>query len=198
MITVSNLALVMFFKTQKSESNLSFHLMVIKFSLALLVFSGSLFAKNVPYEERIIRENSPLSTIIVKKMLVLPKEEVSAISKRVKLRLNKSVYRTYIAYKDNEVEHYAIILSRVIRTKKATVLYIIDKNDAISSIEILSFKEPREYKPNQAWQNSLVGKTINNDVKAGVDIPTISGATMSASSITDGARLALALIQKIK
>ena len=188
----------MFFKTKKGESISSFRSISINFSLALLVSSGPLFSKNIPYVERIIRENSPSSTMIVKKMLMLPKKEVSTISKRVKLRLNKTIYRTYIAYNGDEVEHYCIILSRVIRTKKATVLYMIDKNDAISSIEILSFKEPSEYKPNNAWQNSLIGKTINNEVKAGYDIPTISGATMSASSITDGARLALALAQMIK
>jgi Na+-translocating ferredoxin:NAD+ oxidoreductase RnfG subunit len=64
------------------------------------------------------------------------------------------------------------------------------------AIEIISFKEPSEYKPNSSWKEIFIGKTTEDTLVAGKDIATISGATMSARAISNAARVALAIAQE--
>lgn len=90
---------------------------------------------------------------------------------------------------------YGVILHKRIRTKHATILYIFSSKKIIKGIEILKFKEPSEYEPNRAWQDMFVGKTSQNRLKAGQDIPLISGATLSARAISDATRIALIVLE---
>jgi hypothetical protein len=68
----------------------------------------------------------------------------------------------------------------------------------IKSIEIVAFNEPMEYLPTATWLNVFDNKSTANTLKLNQDIPTTTGATLSARAITDGARAALALLEITK
>ncbi len=140
----------------------------------------------------IVKESLGGEIELVQDKIILSKDELLSIKKIAKVPVKSKLYRYYKVNRGDEVVAYVILISQRVRTKKATVLYLI-KDDKIKLIEILTFLEPREYIPNSTWISQFDDKNISSPFKVREDIQTITGATMSAKSITDGARVAIAL-----
>lgn len=162
--------------------------------LILSLLSTTLFAGKVNIEE-ILKENFSQAISVEKKSLILTKDEAKAIQKTAQAKLNSKIVRLYTVTDSNGTAGYAVLLKRKIRTKNAAVLYMIDNKQSIQAIEVVSFKEPSEYKPNDEWKAVFKGKNSDDVLFSGKDIPTISGATLSARSITDMSRIALAIVE---
>ncbi|HHD75935.1 MAG TPA: FMN-binding protein [Campylobacterales bacterium] len=170
--------------------------MIKKSLFVFSIFISVLFAKNTISIEEVLKESFEDRNISVeKKSLILTKEDVKTIQSNAHSKVDSKVVRYYKITKDNTPLGNAILLKKRVRTKIAAILYIVDNNNSMLGIEILSFKEPSEYKPSQEWQKMLVGKTAEDTLVAGDDIPTISGATLSARAISNSARLALSIAQ---
>lgn len=153
-------------------------------------------AKGVDIKE-IIRSICPKTTSIEKKTLLLSKEQAKAIMDKAHMKLPSKIVRLYLAKNGTSTLCYGIILSRKVRTKKAAILYMISPEGTIQTIEILAFAEPPEFIPKREWMLQFRGKSISDPLRVGRDIPTITGATLSARNVTDGARLALAIFDII-
>ena len=162
--------------------------------LLLTLLTTSIFAEKVVISD-ILKANYSDKISVEKKNLILTKDEAEAIQKAAEAKLNSKIVRLYKVEEVSEVAGYAVLLKRKVRTKNAAVLYMLDNNQTIKAIEIVSFKEPLEYKPNDSWREVFEGKSSADMLISGKDIPTISGATMSAKSITDMSRIALAIIE---
>lgn len=167
---------------------------MIKKVLLLSLLTNSIFAEKVVIED-ILKANFSEQISVEKKSLILKKEEAQAIQEKAQAKLNSKIVRLYKVKEADKLVGYGVLLKRKVRTKNTAVLYMIDSNKTIKSIEIVSFKEPLEYKPNDSWKEVFTGKTSTDTLISGKDIPTISGATMSARSITDMARIALAIVE---
>jgi len=140
----------------------------------------------------IIKENYTFDVDVERDKIILSKEELSSIKQMAKLPVKSKLYRYYKVTQEDKIVGFAVLISQKVRTKKATVLYLIE-DGKMKSIEILAFLEPKEYIPKDIWMGQFDDKNISDSFSIGKDIPTISGATMSAKSLTDGARLAIAL-----
>ena len=169
----------------------------MKILFTLFTFSILLYAKGSISIEEVLQVNFMQDIKVEKKSLILSKEEAKQIQDTAKVKLNSKIIRLYHVTQNDKIIGYAVLLKKRIRTKNAAVLYMIDSDKKIKAIEILSFSEPQEYKPNKAWQKVFDGKSGDDMLISGKDIPTISGATMSADALSKAARLALAII-KIK
>jgi hypothetical protein len=90
------------------------------------------------------------------------------------------------------------LIARKVRTKKAVVLYAFDRNGTLKFAEIMAFGEPPEFRPTNTWMGQFSNKEASAPLKMGSDIPTISGATLSARMVSDGARIARALLKIIR
>ena len=68
----------------------------------------------------------------------------------------------------------------------------------VIGVEILSYRETHGGEVRDAeWRGHFKGKSLSDPFKLGVDIPNISGATLSCRNITDGVKRLLALHQII-
>ena len=170
-----------------------FHVMVV-FALGLTLHAAVLVS---PFEA--IRLSYPAQTLhIVKKNIMLTGEEATHLSQQSRLKLNTKIYRTYAVRSADRLIAYGVLITRKVRSKNAAVLYLIDTlSDAIKSIEIVAFHEPPEYIPPAAWLQQFHGKRAKDALYVGKNIPTISGATMSARTLSESARLALALYEHL-
>lgn len=176
----------------KKRHSLSVLASFFKISFIGLILSPLLYAKGVDIES-IIKGECGSSVTLIKKSILLTKKEAKAIEAKAHMKLHSKIIRLYLANKDGKTSCYGIVLSRKVRTKKAAVLYMIDPKGTIKAIEILAFTEPPEFKPKEKWISNLEGKNLDDPLRVGRDVPTISGATLSARNITEGARLALAI-----
>ena len=133
---------------------------------------------------------------IDKKRVLLKGEEAAAVQKHSHGVLQSKLITLYEV--GGKTGAYAILLSRKIRTKTATVLYMIDSDGTLRAAEIIAFNEPPEYLPGASWMKQFehVGKAGSLQVGSGVSV--ITGATLSARSIAEGARLAMAIVALLK
>lgn len=132
---------------------------------------------------------------VTKKNILLTSSQAAAAGKTAQVKLETKIYRTYTAELDGKTVGYGILITRKVRQKDAAVLYMMTPDGTIKSIEIIAFNEPPEYMPQSAYLKQFEGKKESRGLRVGKEIPTISGATLSARNITDGARLALAVFR---
>jgi len=160
--------------------------------LLLTLLTTSIFAEKVVISD-ILKENFSDKISVEKRNLILTKDEAKSIQNAARAKVGSKIVRYYEVKKEDTIVGHAILLKQKIRTKNAAILYMVDENKTMIGVEIISFKEPSEYKPNDDWRKIFVGKTSEDILIAGKDIPTISGATLSARAISDAARVALAI-----
>lgn len=130
--------------------------------------------------------------------IILSEEQTQQLSKVSMQKIETKLYRLYIAKNDAKTVGYGVLLNKKVRTKTAIALYLIGTDNKIKSIEIVAFNEPMEYLPTKTWLDGFDNKSAANTLRLNQDIPTVSGATLSARAITDGARIALSLIDIAK
>ncbi len=134
---------------------------------------------------------------VVKKNVLLNKAKASAIENEAKSKLKTKIYRLYSASINDKVVGYGLLLTRKVRTKDVAVLYLFTPEKKIKSAEIIAFHEPIEYLPSQTWLSQFDDVSETKVLRVGKDITTITGATLSARAISDGSRLALAIIKRV-
>ena len=167
--------------------------------LLTLLFSVSLLsAKSGISLEKLFKSSFSSDVTVGQKILTLNAKEVRTLQQNAKAKMDSNKVRFYVVKNASKVVGYGVLVIQRVRTKKASILYLISKDMKIKSIEIIQFQEPSEYKPNQAWKNVFTGKTSEDNLFAGKGIPTISGATMSARAISDASRIALSIVKMYK
>ena len=160
-----------------------------------IFLSQSSMAKSFPSIDEVIHASFPKSTKMEKHSLILSKKQFSQIQQKAKAKVNTKVYRYYTLINKGKTIGYAILGFRKVRTKKATVIYGFDMKGTLKFTEIMAFSEPPEFIPSSIWMSQLQNKSASEKLTVGKDIPTISGATLSARSVTDGARVARAIYE---
>jgi len=143
-----------------------------------------------------MKESYGSDATISKKNILLTKDKFANIQKNARVKLETKIYRIFTAKKDEKVLGYGVLINKKVRSKNAVVLYFIADN-TLKSIEIVAFNEPREYIPTKKWNSQFEGIKTDTKLELNRDIPSISGATLSARSVTDGSRVAFALYNEL-
>ena len=144
-----------------------------------------------------MKNSFPDAISVVKKNILLTKEEAKSITKDAKVKIKSKIFRVFKALKGESILGYGVLINKRVRSKNAVILYMIESNGVLKSIEIVAFNEPLEYLPSSKWNAEFKGLDTALRPRLGKEIATITGATLSARSVTDGARLAFALYTKV-
>lgn len=163
----------------------------------LIILALPLSAKILISPIDAMKQSFSSSAKIVKKNIMLKSNEAKSIQELSKVKLKTKIFRTYKASKGGEILGYGVLINKKVRSKNAVVLYIISKDSILKSIEIIAFNEPHEYIPSKKWISQFKDVKTDQQLRVGRQIPTITGATMSARSITDGSRLAFAIYNEL-
>lgn len=160
-----------------------------------ILLSQSSTAKNNTAVDDVIRSSFSNVSDIEPKQIILTKEQFSEVQSKAKTAVKTKVYRYYDIKSAATSLGYAVLITRKVRAKKATVLYAFDNSGTLKFTEIMAFGEPPEYIPGKTWMEQLQNRDVSTSLTVGKDIPTISGSTLSARSITEGARIARAIYE---
>ena len=163
--------------------------------LLAVLFSTALSAKANTKVEQVVKSSFKNVSAVEPKRLILTKEEYRKVQARAKAKVTTKVYRYYVVKSGSRTVGYGVLISRKVRTKMASVLYGFTPSGIMKFAEIMAFGEPPEYIPNDTWMGQFKEKGKSAALKMGKDIPTISGATLSARNVSDGARIARALLE---
>ena len=134
---------------------------------------------------------------ITKKNILLSKSKAKLIEQNAQEKLSSKIFRIFKATQENQLLGYGVLVNKKVRSKNAVILYFISKDSILKSIEIIAFNEPLEYIPSQNWNSQFQNISTDTMMKSSRDIPTITGATLSARTITNGSRIAFAIYNEI-
>ena len=171
-------------------------ILALAFLLITLFFiPESLHAKVFISKDEALKLAFPGSDTIDKKSFFLKPEQIVAIEKLSKTKVDSKLFLLYIGKKDGQPTGYAAIDTHTVRTKSQTILVVINPDGSLKYTEILAFFEPLEYKPTESWIDLFKDKKITNGIKIGYDIPNISGATLSSNSTANAVKKILAVFE---
>ena len=74
-------------------------------------------------------------------------------------------------------------------------MFVINLDGTLRQTEILAFFEPPDYQPGKNWIELFEGKSSEDSLKVGKDIPNITGATITANSLAGATRRILAVFK---
>jgi hypothetical protein len=134
---------------------------------------------------------------ISKKNILLTQEQADRITQAAKIKLDTKIFRIFKATVEGKTLGYGVLVNKKVRSKNAVVLYIITKEGIQKAIEIIAFNEPPEYLPSKEWSSQFENIPTTKMLRLSKEIPTITGATLSARSVTDGSRLAFAFYNEM-
>ena len=143
-----------------------------------------------------MQEAYDANATVTKKNVLLTKSRATRVQKSAKIKLETKIYRIYTAKKDGKVLGYGILVSRKVRSKNAVVLYFI-KESELQGIEIIAFNESMEYITTKQWNKQFEKIPTSKMLQLNRDIPSISGATLSARSVVEGSRIAFGVYNEL-
>ena len=130
---------------------------------------------------------------IEERVFILTDAQKTEVERRAHAPLASQLWTLHVGWKGGEVLGYAVIDSQVVRTMPATTMVVIDPKGAVRRVDVLAFNEPPEYLPTVRWLEQFPAHGLDDDLKLGAGVQGITGATLSAQSVTAGVRRALAL-----
>lgn len=170
---------------------------MLKTLIMLMIISSLSLAKVLISPLDAMLETYSQSAMIKKKNVILNKNKAKLVQKKAKARLKSKIFKYFIAKVDKKVVGYGILVSRKVRSKNAVVMYLIDVNGVMRNVKVIAFNEPLEYLASEKWTSQFNNTSYEKKLKVGKDIPTITGATLTARSMVDGSRIASAFYEVI-
>lgn len=155
----------------------------------------ALQAKIFTTKERILKDAFSEKATISRKTLFLSAEQVKAIEKTAKTKVESKLVAYYVARSTNGIEGYAFPDSAIVRTMPATYMVVLNPTGTVRFVEIMAFHEPEDYLPRKRWLKLFSGKMLEDTLWPRRDIPNVTGATLTVNAITYGIRKILSIYQ---
>ncbi len=127
----------------------------------------------------------------------LSAEDVKKASKLAKSEVDVRIVRPYVARQKGVIVGYAYFDTHRVRTKKETLMIVVDPQQRLGRIEVLAFGEPDEYVPRGAFWAQYKGRRLDDDLALRRGVRGVSGATLTVRAVTDASRRVLALHQAV-
>lgn len=169
-----------------------------KLLLYLLIFlTLPLSAKMLISPIDAMKQNYGVKSKIIEESIILSGAEAKKIQEASQVKLGTKIFKVFKAVQDGKTQGYGVLINRKIRSKNGVVLYMISHESILKGIEVIAFNEPMEYVPSGKWMSQFENVDTQRSLMLSKDIPTITGATLSAKSFVDGSRVAFALYNEL-
>jgi hypothetical protein len=145
--------------------------------------------------ESALRLAFPGADRVEERNLFLSAEDAADAGRRAGSPLGSRLVTVYVGWKQNAVMGHAFIDTHPVRTLPETVMIVIGTDGRVGAVHLLAFHEPPEYGPTPAWLCQFDRRTLDSSLSLRGDISGITGATLTANSITAAVRRTLATYQ---
>ncbi|MBE0514816.1 FMN-binding protein [Sulfurimonas sp.] len=163
----------------------------------LIFFSLPLSAKMLISPVDAMQQNYGAKSKISEENILLTGAQAKKIQEASQVKLGTKIFKVFKAVQDDKTLGYGILINRKIRSKNGVVLYLISTESVLKGIEVIAFNEPMEYVPSKKWMSQFENVDTETPLSLSKDIPTITGATLSAKSFVESSRVAFALYNEI-
>ncbi len=94
---------------------------------------------------------------------------------------------------DGAVLGWAYLDTHRVRTLPETLLIVLDPDERVRRIEVVTFREPLEYMPRESWYEQYRDRELDDELALKRGIRPVTGATLTARATTDAVRRVLAI-----
>jgi len=99
----------------------------------------------------------------------------------------------YLANREGRRVGTAYVDTHRVRTLPESMLVVVAPDGTVARVEVLSFAEPEEYMPREAWYRLFEGRALDDELAVKRGIRPVTGATLTAAATTAAVRRVLAL-----
>jgi FMN-binding domain len=131
-----------------------------------------------------------------RKTITLSAKQRLAIARLSGRKFTKSMAFAYIARRDKKVVGTAWFDVHKVRSKRQLLMVIVTPQVTVDRVEVLAFAEPKKYATPERWLRKLGQKKLGR-LRAGKDIPRITGATLTVRATTRCVKRILSLHQVV-
>lgn len=163
--------------------------------LALLaVVSPTVAAKVLLTVQAALQEAFP-GAIVERPTVYLTAEQKEKIEVLSGQEAASGIVRPARALRGGELAGTAYFDTHRVRTLAETLMVVVDNEGKVTSLEVLSFKEPLDYLPKEPWYRQFLGRSLDRELELSRGIHGVTGATLTARATTDAVRRVLATHQ---
>lgn len=103
------------------------------------------------------------------------------------------IVHPYVATCEGAVAGTAYFDAHRVRTLPETLMIVVDPQARVRRVEVLSFAEPPDYLPREAWYEQFVERELAPELDLQRAIHPVTGATLTAVATTTAVRRVLAV-----
>jgi hypothetical protein len=163
-------------------------------SIFVLTLAGThCMAKVFLTQEAALKSAFPPPVQVERKTLFLSDAQAATAEHDAGSKITGRVFSYYVGSDETGIRGYAYFDTHLVRTLPETVMVLLAGDGTIRRVEILSFSEPEDYFPREAWLGQFAGKGLDADLAIRRGIHNLSGASLTAEAITSACRRILAL-----
>lgn len=127
-----------------------------------------------------------------RRALALTPQQAKAVETRARSKLPSRLITAHLAWRGDTLAGVGFVDQRVVRTMPAVLLVVVAPDSTVRKVEVLAFHEPPDYLPVARWRERFAGERLDDRLWPGRDVRPVAGATLTARSVTEAVRTALA------
>ncbi len=169
-------------------------------SLLFVFLLYPLFGRtHVEQTELLLQKHFSDSIRIENIALALSTSERETLQEKNKQRFPHDTLHLLLASNSEKTVGYAIVDDVQGKDQPITYCIIVDESLAVKEVGILAYREPYGGEVQQkSWLKQFMGKQPEDSIRPGRDIKNITGATISARSVTLGVKKLLTLLRLVQ
>jgi electron transport complex protein RnfG len=166
-------------------------LMLSILAIVMVLVSSVCFAKTITREEAL--KSAFPGTEIHSEVLFLTEAEKKEAEKASGASITTLLVARSDLTQNGKAAGRAYLDTHVVRTKKESLLVMLNPDGSLKRVEVVAFLEPPEYMPSDRWYRQFDGKALNENLKLDRDIRAVTGATLTARATTEAVRRVMAI-----
>ena len=166
---------------------------------AAIVIVAPAYAGQYATVDEAAKRAFPDATSFKESLFQLSADEARNVANSTGLPAKTALWRMLIAMNGDKSLGVVVLDGVIGKFELIDYAVGIGSDGKIRNVEILAYRESHGYEVRlPAWRKQFVGKNKADRLRVSEDIASISGATMSATHITDGVRRIVAVVDQMR
>lgn len=130
--------------------------------------------------------------------IYLTEDQIDEARALADVAVEDAIVRPYRATCEGRPGGVAYLDVHRVRTLPETLMIVVSPEGRVERVEVLSFREPPEYKPRDAWYELFEDHKLDARLRLKRDIPVVAGATLTSHATEAAVRRVLAIDQVLR
>jgi Na+-translocating ferredoxin:NAD+ oxidoreductase RnfG subunit len=149
-------------------------------------------------KEEALRVALPKAQAIRAEQVQLTPDQRQRVHNKVDHPIDDDTFIFHVGKRNNQIDGYAYITDKKGRHRPITFVVGLKPDCSVQDVAIMIYREPRGYEVKaKRFLRQYHNKTIDDPIEVNRDIKNISGATISAHSVSAGVREAVAICEEV-